>query len=87
MINEKASSVCWPPAAERPSASTSTTTIPATPRINKVAITCFMCSSGFINDPAVTDADPVTQAATRDLDGWLFRVFYNSNYEAAVLSS
>jgi len=46
----------------------------------KVPIACFQCSSGFINDPNNTDpsfADP---------DKWLFRVFYNSNYEAAVLS-
>ena len=51
----------------------------------KVPVTCFQCSSGFINDPNVTDSDPQVQAAERDLDNWLYRVFYVSNYEAAVL--
>ena len=50
----------------------------------KVPITCFQCSSGFINNPTVVETDPLTQAAERDLDNWLFRVFYNANYEAAV---
>jgi len=50
----------------------------------KVPITCFQCSSGFINNPAVVETDPLAQAAERDLDNWLFRVFYNANYEAAV---
>ena len=50
----------------------------------KVPITCFQCSSGFINNPTVVEADPLTQAAERDLDNWLFRVFYVANYEAAV---
>jgi ABC-type branched-subunit amino acid transport system substrate-binding protein len=50
----------------------------------KVPITCFQCSSGFINNPTVVEADPLTQAAERDLDNWLFRVFYIANYEAAV---
>ncbi|HYL79342.1 MAG TPA: ABC transporter substrate-binding protein, partial [Candidatus Acidoferrum sp.] len=39
---------------------------------------------GFINNPTVVEADPLTQAAERDLDNWLFRVFYVANYEAAV---
>ncbi len=54
----------------------------------KVPITCFQCSSGFINDPTYTPNPPdaLGQAAFQDLDKWLFRVFYNSNYEAAVLS-
>jgi len=50
----------------------------------KVPITCFQCSSGFINNPTVVEADPLTQAAERDLDNWVFRVFYVANYEAAV---
>ncbi len=59
---------------------------PAGPARQKVAITCFQCSSSFINDPKVTDSDPVVQAAQRDLDNWLFRVFYVATYEAAVLT-
>ena len=57
---------------------------PASPAKQKVPITCFQCSSSFINDPNVVEADPLTQAAERDLDNWLFRVFYNAKYEAAV---
>jgi ABC-type branched-subunit amino acid transport system substrate-binding protein len=48
--------------------------------VNPVPITCFQCSSGSINDTA--NADP----SFADPDKWLFRVFYNANYEAAVLS-
>ena len=59
---------------------------PAGPAKQKVPITCFQCSSSFINDANVTDSDPVTQAAQRDLDNWLFRVFYVAKYEAAVLA-
>ena len=51
----------------------------------KVPITCFQCSSSFINDASVTDSDGITQAAQRDLDNWLFRVFYVAKYEATVL--
>ncbi len=58
---------------------------PASPAKQKVPITCFQCSSSFINDANVTETDPVTQAAERDLDKWLFRVFYVAKYEAAVL--
>jgi ABC-type branched-subunit amino acid transport system substrate-binding protein len=58
---------------------------PASPSGQKVPITCFQCSSSFINDPNVTDADSVAQSAQRDLDNWLFRVFYVAKYEAAVL--
>ena len=50
----------------------------------KVPITCLQCSSGFINNPTVVETDPLTQTAERDLDNWLFRVFYIANYEAAV---
>ena len=57
---------------------------PASPTSRKVPITCFQCSSGFINDPGVVESDPLTQAAERDLDNWLFRIFYNANFEAAV---
>ena len=59
---------------------------PASPAKRKVPITCFQCSSGFINDAKVVESDPMTQAAERDLDNWLFRVFYIANYEAAVLT-
>jgi hypothetical protein len=51
-----------------------------------VAITCFQCSSSFINDPEVTESDPQVQAAERDLDGWLFRVFYVAKFEASALA-
>lgn len=57
---------------------------PASPAAYKVALTCFQCSSGFINKPDAQDADAVTQAALRDADHWLNRVFYIANYEAAV---
>jgi ABC-type branched-subunit amino acid transport system substrate-binding protein len=53
---------------------------------SKVAITCFQCSSSFINDPAVTETDPQVQAAERDADGWLFRVFYVATFEAGALA-
>ena len=58
---------------------------PASPALQKVPVTCFQCSSGFINDPTVVELDPLTQASERDLDNWLFRVFYNAKYEAAAL--
>ena len=58
---------------------------PATPAKQKVPITCFQCSSSFINDANVVESDPLTQAAERDVDNWLFRVFYVAKYEAAVL--
>jgi Periplasmic binding protein len=48
---------------------------PASPARAKVPITCFQCSSSFINDPNVTESDVTT----------LFRVFYVAKYEAAVL--
>ena len=57
---------------------------PASLAIQKVPVTCFQCSSGFINNPATVEVDPLTQAAERDVDNWLYRVFYNANYEAAV---
>ena len=58
---------------------------PNTAAKSKVAITCFQCSSSFINDPKVTENDPLVQAAERDVDNWLFRVFYVAKYEAAAL--
>jgi ABC-type branched-subunit amino acid transport system substrate-binding protein len=48
--------------------------------VQKVPITCFQCSSGFINNPNTVVVDPLTQAAERDVDNWLYRVFYNANY-------
>ena len=59
---------------------------PASQAKGKVAITCFQCSSSFLNDPAVTDKDPQVQAAQRDDDGWLFRVFYVAKFEAGALA-
>jgi hypothetical protein len=58
---------------------------PTSPAQQQVPITCFQCSSSFINDANVTESDPLTQAAERDLENWLFRVFYVAKYEAAVL--
>jgi hypothetical protein len=58
---------------------------PTSPAQQKVPITCFQCSSSFINDANVTESDPLTQAAERDLENWLFRLFYVAKYEAAVL--
>jgi hypothetical protein len=51
----------------------------------KVAITCFQCSSSFINDPKVEEKDPSVQAAERDVDNWVNRVFYSAKYEAWAL--
>lgn len=51
----------------------------------KVAITCFQCSSSFINDPTYEDKDAAVQAATRDADNWVHRVFYSAKYEAWAL--
>jgi len=51
----------------------------------KVAITCFQCSSAFINNPAATDPDPVTQATLRDLENYIWRVFFRADFEAAVM--
>jgi hypothetical protein len=59
---------------------------PAGQAKGKVAITCFQCSSSFINDPEVKDSDPHVQAAQRDADGWLFRVFYVAKFEAGALA-
>lgn len=50
----------------------------------KVPITCYACSSAFINNPSVVQDDPVRQAAERDEENWLYRVFYNGRYEAAT---
>jgi ABC-type branched-subunit amino acid transport system substrate-binding protein len=50
----------------------------------RVPINCFACSSSFINDPAAVDAMPLTQAAERDEQNYLRRIFMNSKYEAAV---
>ena len=52
--------------------------------LNKVPITCYACSSSFINNPDATETDPIKQAAERDADNWLYRVFFNSKYETLV---
>jgi hypothetical protein len=49
-----------------------------------IPVTCYLCSSAFINNPSAVDADPARQGAMRDDDGWLFRTFFNAKYEAAV---
>jgi ABC-type branched-subunit amino acid transport system substrate-binding protein len=49
-----------------------------------VPVNCFACSSSFINDPRAVDANPLTQAAERDEQKFLRRIFMNSKYEAAV---
>ena len=58
---------------------------PASPAPYKVPVVCYQCSNGFINDPSATDADPISQAALRDSDNWLRRIFYNANFEAKVI--
>jgi len=58
---------------------------PLSPAPYKVPVVCYQCSSGFINDPNATDANPVNQAALRDTDNWLRRIFYNANFEAKVI--
>jgi hypothetical protein len=49
------------------------------PRIaHKIPVTCYQCSSAFFNDPSQTDlgfADP---------ENWLFRTFFNAQFESAV---
>jgi hypothetical protein len=50
----------------------------------KVPITCYACSSSFINNPTATETDPIKQAAEQDTDNWLYRVFFNSKYETLV---
>jgi branched-chain amino acid transport system substrate-binding protein len=52
--------------------------------LNKVPITCYACSSSFINNANATENDPIKQAAERDPDNWLYRVFFNSKYETLV---
>jgi hypothetical protein len=58
---------------------------PATQAPYKFPVVCYQCSNGFINDPNATDPDPVNQAALRDTDNWLRRIFYNANFEAKVI--
>ena len=58
---------------------------PASPAPYTVPVVCYQCSSGFINDPTAVDPDPISQAALRDADNWLFRIFYNANFEAKVI--
>ena len=50
----------------------------------KVPITCYACSSSFINNPTATDTNAVKQAAEVDSDNWLYRVFFNAKYETLV---
>src|ERR1041384_1982880 len=51
----------------------------------KVPVTCYLCSSAFINNPeAKAERAAARQAALRDEDNWLFRTFFNAKYEAAV---
>jgi ABC-type branched-subunit amino acid transport system substrate-binding protein len=58
---------------------------PATTAPYKFPAVCYQCSSGFINNPTATDPDPITQAALRDTDNWLRRIFYNASFEAKVI--
>ena len=57
---------------------------PTNPIQHKVPVTCYQCSSAFINDPSATDPDPISQAALRDADNWLYRSFFNGKFESAV---
>jgi hypothetical protein len=58
---------------------------PATPAPYKFPVVCYQCSNGAINNPNATDADPIAQATLRDTGNWLFRIFYNANFEARVI--
>src|SRR5215471_6444019 len=58
---------------------------PATLAPYKFPVVCYQCSNGAINDPAATDPNAVNQAAPRDTDNWLRRIFYNANFEAKVI--
>lgn len=51
----------------------------------KVPVVCYQCSNGAINDPNAVDANPIAQMTLRDPDNWLFRIFYNANFEARVI--
>lgn len=50
----------------------------------RVPITCYLCSAASLNNPNYEDPDPLREAAARDGDNWLFRTFFNAQYEAAV---
>jgi hypothetical protein len=49
-----------------------------------VPLACYGCSSSFFHDPDYLDSDATLQAAHRDPDNWLFRVFYNGKYETLL---
>src|SRR4051794_33688454 len=57
---------------------------PKSPARYKVPITCYLCSSAFFNNPEVLDRDAIKQAAERDDENWLFRLFLSSKYESTV---
>jgi ABC-type branched-subunit amino acid transport system substrate-binding protein len=57
---------------------------PANPLLQKVPITCSQCSSSFINNPGAVNADPLTQTTYRDMENWIYRVFFVSAYESSL---
>jgi hypothetical protein len=46
--------------------------------VRQVPVTCYQCSSAFFNDPTQADA------GFADPDNWLFRTFFNAQFESAV---
>ena len=49
-----------------------------------VPVVCMACTTPDINNPEAQDADPVKQAALRNLKGWNFRTTMSSAYQAPV---
>jgi ABC-type branched-subunit amino acid transport system substrate-binding protein len=49
-----------------------------------VPVACYSCSSSYFNDPTYVDSDSTLQAAHRDPDNWLYRVFYNGKSETLL---
>src|SRR5438128_972302 len=50
-----------------------------------VPVVCMAYTTPDINNPEAQDADPVKQAALRNLKGWNFRTTMSSAYQAPVL--
>jgi ABC-type branched-subunit amino acid transport system substrate-binding protein len=58
---------------------------PASEAPYQFPVVCYQCSNGLINNPTATDPNAIAQAALRDEQNWLFRLFYNANFEAKVI--
>jgi ABC-type branched-subunit amino acid transport system substrate-binding protein len=51
----------------------------------EVPVVCVACTSPLINNPTAADADPMTQEALRNADGYNFRTTLSDAYQAKVL--